>query len=359
MKKFSTLLLILISLCCLFSCGASDDAPEGLQTVDHNKENGYIFYGPEGWEIANRGGISATYVTAINTTSMTFTKADMPTVPFDQYFDESMATLPYEINVLKREDTKFGNATSARKYIYTFKYEDYSFATMQILVCYGEDFYIFTYNSYGDPTDSESTYQTYLETVQLAIDNFKFVEKGEQGSAPTYEKDADGYSLVSDRKLAGFDLYLPDGCTVIDNGAMVSAKLSNNANINLAKASNTGVSVLTYIENRHSELLGVVDNLQPVKIGVPKAVDKNSAFFDKWSLDIYPELDESIVFGDLARESVVSYEYTYEFAGRSYHVYQLLGVDSYSGYVFTYTATEDEYGEHLDEVMTILEKVRF
>lgn len=360
MKKIATIILTLLTLTCLFACNKESDAPEGLQVVDDNREYGYIFYGPEGWEIANRGGISASYVAAINTTSITLAKADMPTTPLSQYFDESMATLPYEITLLKRDEAcKFGNASSAMKYIYTYKYENYSFATMQILVSYGEDFYIFTYNSYGDPNSEESEYQKYLEYVQLAIDNFKFTEKDSADAAPEYEKDDDGYNLVSDRALAGYDLYLPDGCTVIDSGAMVTAKLSDKANISLAKASGTGVSVLTYIENRRTELLGVVDGITDIKIGVPKAVDTSGEFFKDWSADVLPTLDESIVFGNLGRESIVSYEYTYEFAGSTYHVYQVIGTDSYSGYVFTYTATEDEYSEHIDEVMTILEKVRF
>lgn len=360
MRKILATILIILTLACLASCNKQNEAPEGLQIVDDNSACGYVFYGPEGWEIANRGGISSSYVSPINTTSISFARADMPTVPLAQYFDESMATLPYSVNVIKRDEKcTFGNATSATKYIYTFSYEDYDFACMQILVSYGEDFYIFTYNSYGDPNSEESDYQKYLAFVQPAIDSFKFKEKGANAETPSYEKDADGYNLVSDRRIAGYDLYLPDGCTVIDNGSMVTAKLSDNANISLSKASSTGVSVLTYIENRRSELSSVVSNIEDIKIGVPKAVDTNGEFFKNWSADVLPELDETIVFGDLGRESIVSYEYKYEFSGTAYHVYQLIGTDSYNGYVFTYTATEEEYSAHIDEVMTILKKVRF
>ena len=357
------LLVILLTICTIFAivgCSNKDDAPEGLDVGRDSAEYGYIFYVPEGWTVSNRADISSAFVTAINMTSISFAPADAPEVPLTQYFDESMAKLPYEINLLKHgEACTFGNASSATKFIYTYEYQGYSFATMQILVSYGEGFYIFTYNSYGDPADSGSDYQKYLTSVQLAIDNFTFTEKTDEKTDAEYPKDADGYNLVSDRKISGYDLYLPQNYEVIDNGSMVTAKISENASITLSKAAQTGVSVLTYIENRREELQHIVSDVTDIKVGVPKAVDTDGEFFSDWSLDVLPELDESIVFGDLARESTVSYEYTYVFAGKTYRVYQVLGVDGYNGYVFTYTALEAEYEEHIDDIKTILGKVKF
>ena len=117
--------------------------------------------------------------------------------------------------------------------------------------------------------------------------------------------------------------------------------------------------MLTYLENRRAELGSIVSDITDIKVGVPKAVDTDSDFFKDWSLGVLPELDESIVLGNLERASTVSYEYTYVFAGKTYHVYQVLGVDGYNGYVFTYTALESEYAEHIDEIKTILGKVDF
>ncbi|MBQ7387468.1 MAG: hypothetical protein IJW03_04805 [Clostridia bacterium] len=360
MRKFLAIIMIMAAIFTLSACAKDNDAPEGLELADENAKYGYIFYAPEGWTVSNRADVSAAYVTAVNMTSISFTPAEAPSVPLTQYFDESMEKLPYEITMLKHgEACTFGNASSATKFIYTYKYQDYSFAAMQILVSFNEGFYIFTYNSYGDPSDSASDYQKYLTSVQLAIDNFKFTSPTESDEASEYAKDSDGYNLVSDRRIAGFDLYLPESYEVIDNGAMVSAEISAGANVSITKASQTGVSVLTYIENRRAELASVVSDITDIKVGVPKAVDTNGEFFEDWSLDVLPELDETIVFGNLKRESIVSYEYTYVFAGKTYHVYQILGVDGYNGYVFTYTALDGEYSEHIEEIMTILGKVDF
>ncbi len=337
------LMILLIGVFGLVSCANGDeDVPEGLQLVYESSTDGYKFYGPEGWVIANRGGVCASYVTAVNNTSISFVKAQKPDGALADYFNSSMAKLPYEINILKREEAcSFGNATSAYKYIYTYEYEDYDFACMQILVMSGQELFIFTYNSYGDVEDEKSDYRQYLDAVQLSIDNFKFTETRPAGDGPVYEKDADGYNLVSDKRLAGFELYLPDGCLVIDNASIVSAKLSDGANISISKASGTGVSIADYWKTRKTELSAIVSELTVIRENVI-----NSA-------------EDTVVFGNLASNRVAAYEYTYVFGGVTYHVYQVFGVDSFNGYSFTYTATESEYSEHIDEVKTILEKVKF
>lgn len=342
MRKICLFLTVmLMGVFMLFSCDG-EDAPDGLQKVYESPADGYTMYGPEGWVVANRGGIAASYVTAVNNTSITFVKAERPTGSVGAYFDESMATLPYSINIVKRDELcSFGNADAAYKYIYTYKYMDYDFACMQILVERGEDFYIFTYNSYGDVNDESSDYRSYLEAVQLSIDNFRFTEKSEAQGAPDYEKGGDGYMLVSDKGLCGFDLYLPEGCEVFDNSAIVSAKIAEGATVSLSKASGTGVSIGQYWKNRKDELSRLVSSLNVISENVING-DGNS-----------------VALGDLAQNRVAAYEYTYVYGGTTYHVYQVFGVDSFNGYSFTYTATEAEYAENLDTVKTILEKVRF
>ena len=56
-------------------------------------------------------------------------------------------------------------------------------------------------------------------------------------------------------------------------------------------------------------------------------------------------------------------EYTYIFDGVKYHVYQVIGVKgnllTADGFVFTYTATEENYASHLDTVKAMRDKVNF
>ena len=357
MKKLIAIMILILSLAWLTSCNKDADVPEGLQLADKNETDGYVFYAPEGWSLSNRAGISAAYVSPINITSISFAPADAPSVPLSQYFDESMAKLPYSISIIKRDEKcAFGNSADAYKYIYTYEYQDYVFSSMQILVYYGDGFYIFTYNAYGATSDADSDYNKYLESVQLAIDSFKFTEAPSKDSVGTASGE---YVLVSDRDVAGFDLYLPDAYTVVDDGAIVTAKISDGAVVSLSKASQTGVSILDYLKLRHEELGHLVTEIKDIRIATPIDVtDINPDYFNDWPIEVKPEMDASVILGDLG-QNVVCYEYTYEFAGERYHVYQLLGVDRRNGYVFTYTAKEAEYASHLDEINEILKKVKF
>ena len=55
-------------------------------------------------------------------------------------------------------------------------------------------------------------------------------------------------------------------------------------------------------------------------------------------------------------------EYTYVYGGKTYHVYQIFCVSSgliKKGYIFTYTASEDNYNLHLDDINRILTKIEF
>ena len=98
MKKIVLFLLVLIiGVSCISSCGKKDDAPEGLQTADVSEKGGYIFYAPENWAVINAENISAAKVSQINNTSVTFTEANVPAATLPEYFDASMESLPVGI----------------------------------------------------------------------------------------------------------------------------------------------------------------------------------------------------------------------------------------------------------------------
>lgn len=366
MKKLVAFMLTaVICILSLSGCNSKkNDIPEGLQVGYESLEDGYIFYVPENWAIVNGGDIAAAKVSVINNTSVSFAKAEMPKNEIPLYFEESLQDFPAVIkesmNILLRDkECSFGNANGrAYKYVYTYKYEDHDYACMQILLTHDDRFYIFTYTSYGDVNESSSTYAQYLESVQLAIDNFKFTEKGET-SPSSYEKDADGYNLVSDPTLSGFSLYLPDGYEVIYSSGFVKAKISEGANLSLSKATQTGIGIMDYLKIRKDDLSKFTTDFSDIDICLATDVNTESQIYDNWSFDVMPRKDESLYFGNLDQGGILSYEYKYTFSGNVYQVYQVMGVDKYNGYVFTYTALEGEYESHIEEIKNILKKVNF
>ena len=365
-KRLYFLLLILALVGTFFSCNnKGGDIPEGLQICYEGKAEGYIFYAPENWTIVNSGDVKAARLSNTNNTSISFTKSKMPEVSIPEYFEGSLSQFPEEMrlgmNIITRDkECSFGNASEkAYKYVYTYKYKDVDYACMQILTVNNGEFYIFTYTSHGDVNSDTSDYQQYLEPVQLAIDNFKFTEKSDAEDKVVYEKDSDGYNLVSDKKLSGFSLYLPEEYEVIYSDGFVKAKISSAANISLSKATETNVGILDYLKARREGILGFADEITDIRICLATDVNYESEIYKDFAFDVLPEKDESLCFGNLEKNKIVSYEYKYTFNGQVYHVYQLAGVNDRNGYIFTYTALEDEYNLHIGEIKSVISQVTF
>ena len=352
MKKITSfallLCLILGAVFSLSACsGGDEEVPEGMQIAGGGESDGYYFYVPEEWIVSSHGKFDAAYVSSVNNTSVTFVEAEMPEESIGEYFAKEESKFPFPINVTERDKAiNFGNAESAKSFVYSYTYEEKEFCCLQIFVTHKDEFYIFTYTSYtADYTDGLSYYDYYLEEKVLGVmENFKFVDKsGEGGKAPEYTKDADGYNLVSDKTAAGFLMYLPDTYTVDYSGGIVSATNADGVNISMSKATYANVTVDEYWKNRKQELETIADkvasgetyvsSLEEIEIGKSKTVEGT-----KWAF---------------------SYEYTYVLLGRTYHVYQVLMVKGQNGYVFTFTADEDNYGGYFGEVDTILDKLEF
>lgn len=374
MRKFWAILILITSaMLCFVSCKDSEvDVPDGLQIIKISKAEGYQFFGPEKWTIANDGDIAASHVSVggVVKASVSFTKSEMPVGGLKEYFESQKPLFAYEITVKEEPSVALGNADGeSYAVVYTFKYNETDYACMQIFAKNSGGFYIFTYTAEGDPASEDSYYQKYIEAIRLSAESFKFTEKSSDAPASDSEVGADGYKLVSDKDIAGFDLYLPSDYTVISSDAHVSAKVSDGANIYISKATDTNVFVLDYLKMRKTEILKFADNVTDIKISLKTEYDSESEMFNGWDdlMNVMPVYDESLVFGDLDDNRVVAYEYTYEVAGVKYHVYQVIGITSgvldtsigAAGYLFTYTATEEEYAKNIDEIHNILQRIRF
>jgi hypothetical protein len=204
---------------------------------------------------------------------------------------------------------------------------------MQIFVKYENRFGIFTYNSALENISSSEKvqYDFYAEKIQSVIDNFKFVAKS-AAEAPAPES-ADGYKLISDKSIAKYSLFVPVAMTTDESSGIVSASYDDGSNVTMSKATATGVVVSEYWETRKNELSEIVTSLTEI------------------------EINKEASLGNAKR--AFSYEYTFVYNNTTYHVYQILAVTTFDGFVFTYTATENNYASHIDEIKTIIEKVEF
>ena len=352
MKKIISMLLALItvfSVLAMTSCSNKDGAPDGMQLVRGGEDVGYYFYGPEEWVVANYADIACTYASKIDMSSMTFVEAVKPEGTVAEYFESEKLKFPYEISVtVNGEDCNFGNTFGAKKYVYTYTYKTFSYTCMQIFVTHGERFFIFTYTaSNAKRNDAElSFYDYYLDKVQATTEAFKIVDKSGKASTQEYERDADGYILISDKDLAGFNMYVPDSFKVDHASALVSATHPDGSNVNMSRTTYTQVSSEEYWQARRQNIEAYAD----------KVLDESGALVS--SLKQIGDKPTQIYPDDV--RWALAYEYTYVYEGVTYHVYQVHIVQSATdGYVFTYIATEENYLAHLAEIEKVLNKIEY
>ena len=352
MKKVLSMILTLIivlSALSLTACKKDDGVPEDMRLVKGGDDVGYYFYGPEEWVVANIGDIACTYASKVDTSSMTFAETTAIKGDVREYFNSEIDKFPYPITVtVNGEDCVFGeDGRVAVKYVYTYTYQGYSYSCMQIFVHNEGRYYIFTYTAgNAEYKEGKSYFEFYLDKVGKAIESFKFTTKAESKSSDAeYERDSDGYILVSNKTLSGFKMYVPDSYKVDFSSVMVSVTHSDGTNINMSTATYTGVTNEDYWNARKDSLNAIIDKTKN-QSGEEVSTLKEIKTGERLSLD--------------GVNWALAYEYTYTFEGVDYHVYQVLIVEgTVNGYVFTYVAEEEHYQEHYSEMQRVLEKISY
>ena len=343
MKRITSILLIIITLAglsfSLVSCGGNKDGvPDGMQLIRGGDALGYYFYGPEEWTVSNLGDISAAYASKVDNSSISYAEFTLDEgKTLKDYFNQSLSEFTVTpTNLSAGEPYTFGNADEAIMFTFEFEYSSHKFRTMQILASFQGRHGIFTYTSFNENMSSPDTVQFdfYKEKIRGVTDNFKFVSKNGNAEKPTYDvKDEDGYLLVSDKDIAGYELYLPQSFAPDYSSGIVTARAADGATVTMSRATATGVTIDVYWTNRRTELEAFVTDLKEIKINDP------------------------ISFGNSNR--AFAYEYTYVFGNETYHVWQVMGVTNLNGYVLTYTAKEAVFESHRAEIEKIIAKVKF
>ena len=367
MKRILILLLISLTILTLIGCNSDEKAPEGMQLVSGSESDGYRFYAPEEWIVANHEDYSAAYVSTVNNTSVVFAETAKPTSSVPEYFAAELAKFPFEVTASELKGCNFGNADSAYSCVYDYNYQGRKMRAMQIFAIYGDRFYIFTYNSYNEArfgeADDETYYDYYMPKAQTCIDNILFSQKGEKAESETvvYEKDSDGYNIVSDKTLAGFTLAVPDSYRVDYSSGIVSVTREDGANINVSKATYTGVTRDEYWRMRVENLNSIVDKKRDASTGeiLTETVKNEEGEDVVRPMSTLNVLREHEIINLKGCDWACAYEYTYSFAGKEYRVYQVLIVDGYDGFVFTYSAPVEIFEPRLDEALSILRKMAF
>lgn len=374
MKRILKLFLITASvLCALFlaSCGESASAPKDMKLARGGEEYGYNFYVPDAWVVSNYGDFACAYVSAVNTTSVTFGEAEMPSEGLDTdgftqdevkaYFHARMANLAYSDTMKIITDgvkSPFGNEQNAYKFDFTYDFARESgdaikYRSLQYLIVRGERLYIFQYNSQNTApnysTDGKTYFDIYIEnsektvTASDVITQFRFLDK--PGTSEKSEAGCKGELVaVSDKSISGFDFYAPSDSKAIASSALVHRDLGNGGS----------VAVSEFVSNYQTA------HPDDYWIGIKSNMEKAYGTVT----DINPTTEENKNENKIDITGALwgfYYEYTYTYAGVEYRGYTvLIRVDKTlksKAYMYTYTAKADDFDSELSEKM--LERLAF
>lgn len=369
----------------LASCGEESEVPEYMKEARGGEDVGYHFYVPEGWITANYGDIACAYVSSRGMISVSFTEGTMPAgyvkstdpkvVPdyIKTYVSEDVKKLAAagvgigddgsvesKVKLSDGERCDFGNAEEAYAFVLEYTYNNVPVKQLQIFSIYGGRFGIFTYTSYDSKYNDETTYydRYYSDNgsalgAQSVIKNFRYIDKT-SASVPAV---TDGYTLISDKTVSGFELSVPEGFTVDSAAGAVSATRADGTNITVSKAT-VNVGIMTkedaatdtttkdYWRMRVESLEQMID----YRVGDDGKLTS--------TLNIISERDRMTVGSDAA----CYFEFTYEMSGEIYHVYMVYirhaVLLSATDYVYTYTLKSSEgdawSNEHALEAKNIL-----
>ncbi len=354
-KRIAALLLCLISIFSLFSCGSDlpedVELPEGMQYAG-GEENGFYMFVPEEWTVSTTEGIVGAFVSSLDISSVSLTQVEKPAafLDIDTYFKTSMEDMPFPDYTLVKdgEACLLGNiSTGAKAYEYTYTYTAYKgeptkYRVLQVFAEFGGRLYAFTYTALNELKSAEKTYYaTHFDDVSAVMDALIFIAPKTTEKTPSeYERDADGYLKIANRRLSGFDFYMHPEWKCTMTGGIVEAVAPDKSSLNITEATDTGVVVSDYFKKRKSDLERYTEG--------PVTVRREN---------------ETVVFGNADR--ALAYEYTYVFRGETYHTYQVILVHDkipvflQKGYVFTFTATEENYATHKDALAKMIGKVHF
>lgn len=180
MKKTISLILAIICMLALASCGAKEtNVPDGMKVASGEVVD-YNLYVPENWICDVASGATTAYYSdndASNVSVMTYTfrNTDDTVGAWHENFMDDFGTVYSDIEVITDgEDTVLGGA-AAKKYVFKGTLEGTTYQFMQVATSRkaalsAPQVYIFTYTSLPD------LYENHTEDIQSMLDNFEFVD---------------------------------------------------------------------------------------------------------------------------------------------------------------------------------------
>ncbi len=367
-----TLCLLSGTVALLASCSGSSEIPDGYQYATCNGEYFRLFL-PTQWTVNTESGVSGGYTSvfaevAVSMVEVPFTLADaaegtdteaaeaLPetdaeterAATLSDFFDAHMADVA-QLQGYKHEKTsdttmnasQGGKRAAAKDVTYTATVASTTYRYRQVLCKVEGRFYLFTcsYNvAYYDamPEDQQLKLTSMLEEIlgHIVFHAVPFDGAAHDKKQPDAEVPA-GMKLVSSKDVP-YLFFAPESWIAIPGSAaaQVYASESDRSNVSVIGIvpDEEGTSIADYWKKTQLHYESALGDFRLVSATEGETID--------------------------GRVTIV-YEYTYTLGGVSYHARQAVCAYSLMLVSMTYTAVEENYAAHLDEVKAMQDAIRF
>ncbi len=329
-KKITALLLVLIFCIAAVGC-AKDDIPDGMYLASRSDEP-FKLYVPESWMSNSSSGISSAFISGsanIAVSARYFTPESSETT-LDEYtnsYIESCEKGLEQFDLLENTAAVIG-ANDAKKLAYTVKSGEKSFKFSVYLVKYAGDFITLSFHAPAD------VYDDYSSQFSEIADVFVLCEKGEVvNDLVTDSKTPEGMKIASSDVLE-YRFYVPTSWVCDSESGRSEAYFPESGKPNMTVTSYSPSEEMTaeqYFEMCEKQY--------------------------KQSISGYEFIGASD--RTVGQRAAKSYVYAATVNGVRVRIMQT--VMEYSGLVYsiTYTALDESFDNHMEDVGAMLDAFRF
>ena len=333
MKKITALLLLLVMVCGMVSCGEEVEPPTGFQLASVDSAPFYL-YVPNTWTSNASSGISSAYCsTGSRVLVSAFAKVNEEDISLEQYTAQTLESFlrtldSFELTT-KMEDAVLGSY-AAYRFGYTANSGDRPMEFLTYVSEYVDGFTVLTYSAEQD------VFETYTADFDEIVAKFTFKVKNENEIPEknnNVSETVDGWQLASNLKYE-YSFYVPKSWTVDKSVEFPYAYYSSE------RGDNSNVTLMSYVLSTPMTAKSYWEKTQAQMLYECKVIST----------------DENATLGGLSAFEV---EYETGHPNMRYLVKQIFCATSNMVYVFTYTSATPYYEMHIGVVDEMVKMFTF
>lgn len=325
--------ILAVCLCLPFTaCSQQDDGiPDGMQlaTVAGSK---YRLYVPTSWNLNTGSGVSGAYYLASGKSSLTVTTVASSAQTAEEFCRETLAAYRERFGEDHVKDGASEKSVlggqEAVLYTFTVWNSDWEYRVLQTAAQYEGEFTLVTFAAIPD------LYDACLDDVQKILSEFRFDEAyvpGKDGKTISSAPAPDGMKTASTDRVP-YRFYIPDNWQIDWSNENTSAYFSETDRSNVLVTAYMPEAEITKLDDFYESTM---KEYQSVLTDMEVIERKTVQMFENKGTEVW--------------------EFSGTIQGVRYHYRQTVVVyNSFFNscfYVLTYTAQEDLYAAHLEEVL--------